>query len=168
MHSDRSILSGLEGPRTWLCGAFYRTRGEVNTAIPRYVVEKIAWGLNDHGKSIRGAKILILGVAYKKDVDDTRESPAMEIMRLLKEKGAEIAYHDPFVSQLYTMRHYDFSDLSSVELTEGLLKDQDAVVIATDHSKIDYGWIVNHSGLVIDTRNATRKVKEGREKIVLA
>ena len=147
---------------------FIELAGEVNTAIPRYVVEKIAWGLNDHGKSIRGAKILILGVAYKKDVDDTRESPAMEIMRLLKEKGAEIAYHDPFVSQLYTMRHYDFSDLSSVELTEGLLKDQDAVVIATDHSKIDYGWIVNHSGLVIDTRNATRKVKEGREKIVLA
>ena len=147
---------------------FIELAGEVNTAIPRYVVEKIAWGLNDHGKSIRGAKILILGVAYKKDVDDTRESPAMEIMRLLREKGAVLSYHDPFVPELYTMRHYDFSDMSSAELTEGLLKDQDAVVIATDHSKIDYGWIVNHSELVIDTRNATRDVAEGREKVIRA
>ena len=147
---------------------FIELAGEVNTAIPRFVVEKTAWGLNDHGKSIRGAKILILGVAYKKDVDDTRESPAMEIMHLLKEKGAELAYHDPFVPQLYAMRHYDFSDLSSVELTDDLLGRQDAVVIATDHTEIDYAWIVNHSALVIDTRNATRKVKTGREKIVHA
>ncbi len=147
---------------------FIELAGEVNTAIPRYVVEKIAWGLNDHGKSIRGAKILILGVAYKKDVDDTRESPAMEIMRLLKEKGATLSYHDPFVPALYAMRHYDFSDLSSVELTKDLLADQDAVVIATDHSKIDYGWIVDHSGLVIDTRNATKDVAEGRERVIRA
>ena len=147
---------------------FIELAGEVNTAIPRFVVEKTAWGLNDHGKSIRGAKILILGVAYKKDIDDTRESPAMEIMRLLQEKGAVLSYHDPYVPELYAMRHYDFSDLSSVELTPDLLKEQDAILIATDHTKIDYAWIVENSGLVIDTRNATRKVTSGRERIVLA
>jgi UDP-N-acetyl-D-glucosamine dehydrogenase len=147
---------------------FIELAGEVNTAIPRFVVDKTAWGLNDHGKSIRGARILILGVAYKKDVDDTRESPAMEIMRLLQEKGAELAYHDPFVPELRKMRHYDFSELSSVELTEDLLKNQNAVVIATDHTQIDYQWIVNHTQLVIDTRNATRDVGDGREKIVRA
>ena len=140
----------------------------MNTAIPRFVVEKTAWGLNDHGKSIRGAKILILGVAYKKDIDDTRESPAMEIMSLLKEKGAGLSYHDPFVPKLHKMRHYDFSELSSEELTEDLLGKQDAVVIATDHTKIDYSWIVDNAQLVIDTRNATRSVTSGREKIVPA
>ena len=147
---------------------FIELAGEVNTAIPRFVVDKIAWGLNDDGKSVRGAKILILGVAYKKDVDDTRESPAMEIMSLLREKGAKLAYHDPFVPKLHKMRHYDFSDLSSVELSEDLLEKQHAVVIATDHTKIDYSWIVNHSQLVIDTRNATRGITAGREKIVRA
>jgi len=147
---------------------FIELAGEVNTAIPRFVVEKTAWGLNDHGKSIRGAKILILGVAYKKDIDDTRESPAMEIMSLLKEKGAGLSYHDPFVPKLHKMRHYDFSELSSEELTEDLLGKQDAVVIATDHTKIDYSWIVDNAQLVIDTRNATRSVTSGREKIVPA
>jgi UDP-N-acetyl-D-glucosamine dehydrogenase len=147
---------------------FIELAGEVNTAIPHFVVEKTAWGLNDHGKSIRGAKILILGVAYKKDVDDTRESPAMDIMSLLKEKGAELAYHDPFVPQLRKMRHYDFSELSSVELTQDLMAKLDAVVIATDHTLIDYSWIVDNSRLVIDTRNATRKISRGREKIVRA
>ena len=147
---------------------FIELAGEVNTAIPRYVVEKIAAGLNDHSKSIRGSKILILGVAYKKDVDDTRESPAMEIMHLLKERGAELAYHDPFVPALYKMRHYDYSDLSSVNLTDHLLAKQDAVVITTDHTQIDYSWIVAHSTLVVDTRNATRNVSDGRDKIVRA
>ena len=87
---------------------FIELAGEVNTAVPRFVVEKITSGLNDHSKSIRGAKILILGVAYKKDIDDTRESPAMEIMQLLDDKGADLAYHDPYVPALYKMRHYDF------------------------------------------------------------
>ena len=147
---------------------FIELAGEVNTSIPRFVVEKIAGGLNDHGKSVKGADVLILGVAYKKDVDDVRESPALEIMSLLQEKGAKLAYHDPFVPRLHKMRNYDFSELSSKELTEELLWEQDAVVIATNHTDIDYQWIVDHSSLVIDTRNATKDIGEGREKIVRA
>ncbi len=147
---------------------FIELAGEVNTAVPRFVVEKIAWGLNEHAKSVRNARILILGVAYKKNVDDIRESPAVEIMSLLEERGADLCYHDPFVPRLHKMRNYDFSRLSSRELTEELLGEQDAVLIATDHSDIDYQWIVDHSVLVVDTRNATRKSTEGREKIVRA
>ncbi len=147
---------------------FIELAGEVNTAVPRFVVEKITSGLNDHSKSIRGAKILILGVAYKKDIDDTRESPAMEIMQLLDDKGADLAYHDPYVPALYKMRHYDFSHLSSVALTDELVGQQDAVVIATDHTSLDYSWIVAHAPLVVDTRNATRDVREGRDRIVRA
>ena len=147
---------------------FIELAGEVNTAVPRFVVEKIAWGLNEHAKSVRNARILILGVAYKKDVDDIRESPAVEIMSLLEERGADLCYHDPFVPRLHKMRNYDFSRLSSLELTEELLGEQDAVLIATDHSDIDYQWIVDHSVLVVDTRNATRKVTGSGAKIVRA
>ena len=147
---------------------FIELAGEVNTAVPRFVVEKIAWGLNDRGKSVRGANILILGVAYKKDVDDIRESPALAIMELLKEKGANLSYHDSFVPRLHKMRRHDFSDMGSMELTEALLDKQDAVVIATEHSGVDYAWVVKHARLVIDTRNATRDVTEGRKKIVRA
>ena len=147
---------------------FIELAGEVNTSIPRFVVEKIAWGLNDHGKSVKGANILILGVAYKKDVDDVRESPALEIMSLLQEKGANLFYHDSFVRRLHKMRNYDFSALSSKKLSEEFLREQDAVVIATDHTDIDYQWIVDHASLVIDTRNATKDIEEGREKIVRA
>jgi len=147
---------------------FIELAGEVNTAVPRFVVEKIAWGLNDHEKSVRGANILILGVAYKKDVDDIRESPALEIMELLKERGAHTSYHDPFVPRLHKMRKQDYSDVASQELTEELLGKQDAVLIATEHTAIDYAWVVKHAALVVDTRNATRDVTEGREKIVRA
>ena len=147
---------------------FIELAGEVNTSIPRFVVEKIAWGLNDHGKSVKGADILILGVAYKKDVDDVRESPALEIMSLLQEKGAKLSYHDPFVPRLHKMRNYDFSELSSKTLTEELLWEQDAAVIATDHTDIDYQWMVDHAALLIDTRNATKDIGKGREKIIRA
>ena len=147
---------------------FIELAGEVNTAIPRFVVEKIAWGLNEHAKSVRNARVLVLGVAYKKDIDDVRESPALEIMSLLEEKGANLCYHDPFVPQLHKMRNYDFSRLASIELTEELMWEQDAVVIATDHTDIDYQWLVDHSSLVVDTRNATRKVTGNLNKIVRA
>ena len=147
---------------------FIELAGEINTAIPHFVVEKTTCGLNGHGKSIRGARILILGVAYKRDIDDTRESPAMEIMRLLRDKGAELSYHDAFVPKLYKTRRCDFSDLTSVQLTEAFLETQDAVVIVTDHTTIDYGWILDHARLVIDARNATKGLSRGREKIVRA
>jgi UDP-N-acetyl-D-glucosamine dehydrogenase len=147
---------------------FIQLAGEINTAMPHYVIEKVGEALNERARSIKGAKVLILGVAYKKDVDDVRESPALEVMKLLKERGAEISYSDPHIPKLHKMREYDFSYLSSVPLNEDALKGQDVVLITTDHSKVDYQWVVDHSGLVIDTRNATKKVARGREKIVRA
>jgi UDP-N-acetyl-D-glucosamine dehydrogenase len=147
---------------------FIQLAGEINTAMPHYVIEKIAEALNERSRSIRGAKILILGVAYKKDVDDVRESPALEVMKLLKERKAELSYSDPHIPKLHKMREYDFSYMSSVALTEQTLGNQDVVLITTDHSKVDYQWIVDHSRLVVDTRNATKAVKNGRDKIIRA
>ena len=147
---------------------FIQLAGEVNTAIPHYVVEQIGSALNDHSKSVRGAKILILGVAYKKDVDDVRESPALEIMELLQAKGASLSYSDPYIPRLHKMRAYDFSHMSSLQLTENVLKDHDIAVITTDHTSFDYQFIVDHATIVVDTRNATRNVKQGRSKIVRA
>ena len=147
---------------------FIQLAGEINTAIPHYVVERIGSALNDRSKAMRGAKILILGVAYKKDVDDVRESPAMEIMEILQNQGAILSYSDPYISHLHKMRHYDFSLMSSVSLTEEVLKNQDVAVITTDHTNFDYQWIVDNAPLVVDTRNATRNVKRGRDKIVRA
>ena len=147
---------------------FIQLAGEVNTSIPYYVVDRIGAALNDHSKSVRGAKVLILGVAYKKDVDDVRESPALEIMELLQHKGALLSYSDPYIPRLHKMRAYDFSHMSSVELSESTLKSADVALITTDHTNIDYQFIVDHAPLVVDTRNATRKVTRGREKIVRA
>jgi UDP-N-acetyl-D-glucosamine dehydrogenase len=110
----------------------------------------------------------MLGVAYKKDVDDVRESPAMEIMELLQARGAALSYSDPYIPKLHKMRNWDFSHMSSVELTDTVLKSQDVVLITTDHTVFDYQSIVDNSGLVVDTRNATRKVTRGRDKIVRA
>jgi UDP-N-acetyl-D-glucosamine dehydrogenase len=101
-------------------------------------------------------------------VDDVRESPALEIMELLQHRGAMLSYHDPYIPRLHKMRAYDFSNMSSTALTEDLLKSQDVALITTDHTNFDYQWIVDHASLVIDTRNATRKVTRGREKIVRA
>jgi UDP-N-acetyl-D-glucosamine dehydrogenase len=147
---------------------FIQLAGEVNTSIPHHVVERISAALNDRAKSVRGSKVLVLGVAYKKDVDDVRESPALEIMELLQHRGAMLSYHDPYIPRLHKMRAYDFSNMSSTALTEDLLKSQDVALITTDHTNFDYQWIVDHASLVIDTRNATRKVTRGREKIVRA
>jgi len=147
---------------------FIQLAGEINAAMPHYVIEKVGEALNDRSQAIRGAKILVVGIAYKKDVDDVRESPALEIIKLLKERGAEVSYTDPYIPRLHKMREYDFSYMSSVAMTEDLLRNADAVLIATDHSKLDYQWIVDHSGLVVDTRNATKSITRGREKIVRA
>ena len=147
---------------------FILLAGEVNTSIPYYVVERVGKALNDRSKSIRGSKILVLGVAYKKDVDDVRESPALEIMEILQHNGAVLSYSDPYIPRLHKMRAYDFSHMSSLDLTEDLLKSQDLVLITTDHTSIDYQRVVDHAPLVVDTRNATRSVTRGREKIVRA
>src|SRR5437867_3613525 len=147
---------------------FIQLAGEINTSIPHYVVERIGSTLNDRSKAIRGAKILILGVAYKKDVDDVRESPALEIMELLQNHGAILSYSDPYIPRLHKMRHYDFSSMSSVALTPELLKNQDVAVITTDHTTVDYQFVVDHAPLVVDTRNATRRIERELEHIVRA
>jgi UDP-N-acetyl-D-glucosamine dehydrogenase len=135
--------------------------------MPAFVVDKLTEALNERGRSVKGARIMILGVAYKRDIDDTRESPALKLMELLERKGARLAYHDPYVPVLRRSRHYDFH-LSSVPLTEKELAASDVVLIATDHSVFDYEFIVRASSLVVDTRNATRHVCGGRMKIVRA
>ncbi|HEY2382481.1 MAG TPA: nucleotide sugar dehydrogenase [Terriglobia bacterium] len=147
---------------------FIQLAGEINTSMPHHVIEKVAAALNDRSRSIRGAKVLLLGVAYKKDVDDVRESPALEVMKLLKERGAELSYSDPYIPKLHKMREYDFSYMASVPLTEETLTDKDVVLITTDHSNIDYQWVVDHSSLVVDTRNATKHVRNRRDRIVRA
>jgi UDP-N-acetyl-D-glucosamine dehydrogenase len=144
---------------------FIELAGEINASMPDHVVAAVSEALNHRQQCLHGSRILILGIAYKKDVDDLRESPALRIMELLTERGARVDYHDPYFPRLHKMRRYDFR-LSSIDLTPEALSGYDAVVIATDHSSYDYDSIVRHARLVVDTRNATSNVKEHCEKIV--
>ncbi len=146
---------------------FIELAGEINTAMPSFVVGKITDTLNELGKPVKGSKIAILGMAYKKDVDDPRESPGFELMDLLLKKGAQVTYNDPHIPELPRMRHYPHLRMQSQPLTADYLGGQDCVLIATDHSAYDWEWITEQSGMVIDTRNATREVKR-RERIVRA
>ncbi len=146
---------------------FIELAGEVNTAMPYHVADATANALNDQKKSIKGSKILLLGVAYKKDVDDLRESPSLKIMQLLLQRGAALDYNDPYFPQLHKMRHYSYENMKSVPLSPQTLASYDAVLIATDHSSYDFVAIVDAAKLVVDTRNATRRVLRHREKIVL-
>ncbi len=141
--------------------------GEINVHVPYYVVAKIQDALNARGKSIKGARVLILGVAYKKDVDDARESPALAIMDLLQKKGAAVLYHDPYIPALPRFRKYYFK-LKSYPLTKKLLQGIDAAVVVTDHTSIDYSWVVRNAPLVVDTRNVTKGIKQWKKKIVKA
>ena len=141
--------------------------GEINVHVPYYVASKIQDALNSRGKSLRGAKLLILGVAYKKDVDDARESPALALMDLLQKKGAVLLYHDPYISSLPPFRKYHFK-LKSSPLTRQLLRRMDAVVVVTDHTQIDYEWVAANAPLTIDTRNVTKNLKKWKKKIVKA
>src|SRR5262245_8241509 len=130
---------------------------EVNSRMPEHVVQLVSDGLNDDRKAMKGARILLLGVAYKKDIDDVRESPALSIIDRLRSKGCEVMYHDPFVSEVRfddTHATGDGDPLSSVELTDQEIKAADCVVIITDHSKIDYRRVIELAPLVVDTRNA--------------
>ncbi len=148
---------------------FIELAGEVNTAMPMFVITKLADALNDAGRAVRGSKIAILGMAYKKDVDDPRESPSFELMDHLLKKGAHVSYNDPHIPSLPRMRHWPHLDpMESQPLTPEYLAAQDCVLIATDHTAYDYAFVVKHSKLVIDTRNATKTVTAGREKIVRA
>jgi UDP-N-acetyl-D-glucosamine dehydrogenase len=144
---------------------FIELAGEINTSMPRYVIHRLAEALNDAGKPVRGSKISLLGIAYKKDVDDPRESPSFELLEMLLARGANMTYNDPHVPKLPRMRHHATLEMASQPLTSAYLAAQDCVLIATDHSAYDYDFIVRHARLVIDTRNATQAVREGREKI---
>jgi UDP-N-acetyl-D-glucosamine dehydrogenase len=138
---------------------FIELADDINTNMPHWVVGRVADVLNNVRKSLRGSKILVLGIAYKADTNDLRESPALEVLRLLQAKGSEVCFHDPFISEI------DIPGLHSTELTERMLNWADCVVITTNHSTYNYDWIVTQAQLIVDTRNATRHVKEGREKI---
>jgi UDP-N-acetyl-D-glucosamine dehydrogenase len=129
---------------------FIEVAGEVNSEMPAFWVRKVVEGLNDDSKAVRGSKVLVIGAAYKKDIDDVRESPALDIIRLLQQQGADVSYHDPYVAQL----NEDGVHLASVQLTEDAVAEADCVVIATDHSTLDFGMIGSKARRVVDTRNA--------------
>ena len=145
---------------------FIELAGEINAQMPQYVVERVVRELNERGKPLKGSRVCLLGVAYKKDVDDPRESPSFVLMDLLRQRGAVLSYNDPHVPKLPKMRHHDVPELASQELTPEFLATQDCVLIATDHSAYDYDHVVRHAKLVIDTRNATKSVQENRDRIV--
>jgi UDP-N-acetyl-D-glucosamine dehydrogenase len=146
---------------SWKAREFdFRTRfielaGEVNTAMPYFVLDQLAGALNEQGKNFKGSKVLILGVAYKRDIDDLRESPALTIIELLRKRGAEVAYNDPYFPTVGRGRKYDLN-MTCAPLDH--LDEYDAVLIVTDHSSYDYAQIVSQAQLVIDTRNATRGI----------
>ena len=146
---------------SWKAKQFdFRTRfielaGEVNTAMPYFVIDQVAAGLNEHSKSIKGSKILVLGLAYKRDIDDLRESPSLTIIELLREKGAIVSYNDPYFPAVGRGRHYDLN-MTNTPLEN--IAHFDAVVIVTDHTSYDYPAIVEQAKLVIDTRNATKGI----------
>jgi UDP-N-acetyl-D-glucosamine dehydrogenase len=148
---------------------FIELAGEVNTAMPHYVVDRTQGALNDDRKSVKGAKVLVMGVAYKKNIDDSRESPSAEIIELLRDRGAEVTYHDPFIPTYPSMRKYRI-DLKSVPLTPDTLRAMDCVLILTDHDAVDYGMLSEHATLVVDTRNAmaTVPLSKRRARVVKA
>ena len=135
---------------------FIELAGEINAAMPQYVVDKTARALNEAGKSLNGAKALVLGIAYKRDVDDMRESPSVFVMELLRQWGSDVAYCDPNVPIFPEMREHDF-ELESVELTPETLASFDVVLLLTDHSAFDYEMIAAHSEILIDTRGKFRE-----------
>lgn len=147
---------------------FIELAGEINTGMPYYVVDKVGKVLNQFGKTIKGSKILILGVAYKKDIDDQRESPSLKIIRLLRKAEAEVIYSDPHVPSCKGHRHYPDIDLSSVAITEESLKEADLALLATDHTDYDYVFIEKYSQCIVDTRGVFRKNKIKSKKIFSA
>ncbi|MFO0842184.1 MAG: nucleotide sugar dehydrogenase [Gemmataceae bacterium] len=146
---------------------FIELAGEVNTAMPQFVLDRLAEALNDDGKPVKGSRVLVLGVAYKRDVDDPRESPAFPIMEALQARGAVVSYSDPHVPTLPRMRHHPGLRMDSTPLTPALLQRQDAVLVVTDHSRFDWDMVLDNAQLVVDTRNATAGCA-GRARVVKA
>lgn len=146
---------------------FIELAGEVNTSMPYYVVQRVMEALNSRKKSINGSSILLLGMAYKKDVDDTRESPSFKLLELLREKGADVLYNDPHIPELPLTRKYSFS-MKSTELTKDALAAMDCILLATDHSAYDYPFILEHADLIIDTRNGFSGLPGAAAKVIQA
>ncbi len=146
---------------------FIELAGEINTDMPAYVIARTMDALNDRKKSLKGSKVLVLGLAYKEDIDDVRETPSLELIELLREKGAKVDYNDPYIPKTHKMREYDLK-MKSKPLSAKMIQSYDVVLISTAHSDYDYKWIVKNAQLVVDTRNATKDVKTGRKKIFKA
>ena len=150
----------------------YKTRmidlaSEINSQMPAFVVEKVLLGLNADRKPVNGSRILVLGVAYKRDIDDVRESPALDVIRLLEAYGAEVVYHDPFVPVIRADPHHGIEmEMHSVPLTAAELGKADAVVVVTDHRDVDYQHVVDHASLIVDARNVTRNTVRTKARIV--
>jgi UDP-N-acetyl-D-glucosamine dehydrogenase len=145
---------------------FIELAGEINVSMPYYVVHRLMEALNEKGKSLKGSKILILGLAYKKDIDDIRESPSLKLMEILMEKGADVSYNDPYIPKIPKMRMYNI-EKSSVELTADTLSNADCVLISTDHTVYSPEFIAKHAPLIVDTRNVMKGINN-RENIMKA
>ena len=144
---------------------FIELAGEINWQMPHHVVDRTMDALNEQGKALKGARVLILGLAYKKNIDDLRESPSIRLIELFREKGAHVSYHDPYCPKMKEMRHQPKYMLEMESVPLEMAKDADVVVIATDHECIDYEQLVRDATLVIDTRNATKNVTFGKDKV---
>jgi len=139
---------------------FIELAGQINVAMPHYVIGKLQYALNSQSKSVKGSSVLLLGLAYKKDIGDTRESPSTEIMQILEKLGAKISFHDPFVPEIGAMRHApEMKGMKCTPLTADTVRSFDAVLIITDHTKVDYALVSEHARILVDTRGITRKLK---------
>ena len=147
---------------------FIELAGEVNHSMPAYVVDRLVHALNDRSKSVKGSKVLVLGLAYKPDVDDVRESPSFELIEKLEELGAEVDYNDPHVPVTHYMRRWGDLGKKSVPLTDETLRKYDAILVATHHAAYDWQYIADHARLVVDSRGTMRNVKGKRDHIVSA
>lgn len=137
---------------------------EVNSRMPDHVVELVTRGLNNHRKPVNGSKVLIMGVAYKRDIDDMRESPALGIIEKLQSLGADVQFHDPYVEEIHL--EGNGNQMRGIELSAAAVSDTDCVVIVTDHRNIDYAWLAERAKLIVDTRNTTRGLKDFEDKII--
>lgn len=146
---------------------FIELAGEINSSMPRYVVTKTTEALNEHSKSLKGSKVLVLGLAYKKDIDDLRESPSIELIELLRQKGAKVDYNDPYIPRTHKQRRHNLR-MASKKLSAIMLAGYDVVLISTDHSDYDYNWIVKNARLIVDARNATAAVRGAARKVIKA
>ncbi len=146
---------------------FIELSGEINTSMPEYVIEHVAGALNSAKKALKGSKILVLGLAYKKNIDDIRESPSIELIELLKARGAAVDYNDPYVPTTHKQREHDLK-MKSVPLTPARIQKYDCVLISTDHDDYDYEMIVRNAKLVVDTRNACAHVKGAKKNVYKA